>query len=246
MKIREVCKPTCWSAVLLLCVVGVALAQENSAPPSNAHLAPATVADFKGKVQLQLPGQGFSSPARGQVLPPDTVVTTERGRILLRLEDGSEILMRPHTQLVLKQPSTSNWHRIELLIGRIKVEIQKRLSGSPPFQIGSPGAVISVRGTRFYVEVYKDKVTEVDVEEGAVELESAKGIGSPILIRKGFSSRVHEDSAPEPPQPTQELQRQSERPDVRGNTAGRDRDNGLGGVNPPANLPESRGGRKPR
>src|SRR5258708_5466186 len=155
---------------------------QNSAPPSDAPFANATVSDFKGKVQIQLPGQASSAPARGQLLPPESVIRTENGRILLRLEDGGEVLVYPHTRLVLKQPSAASWQRLRLLLGRIKAEVQKRIGGSPPFQIGTPSAVISVRGTRFYVEVDKRKVTEVDVEDGLVQLESAKGIGAPVLV----------------------------------------------------------------
>jgi hypothetical protein len=245
MKTRQNDGLTCRLAAFCMCVA-VALAQENSKLTQSVPLASATVADFKGKVQLQLPGQTFSDPVRGQVLPADTVITTADGRILLRLEDGSEILIYPQTQLVLKQPSPNNWQRMGLLLGRIRAEIRKRLSGSPPFQMGSPGAVISVRGTRFYVEVDKQKVTEVDVEQGAVELESAKGIGNPILIKKGFSSRMREDSAPEPAQPMQDLQRQSEQPGFGGNVAGRGQDNAPGRMNPPASPPDRGGGRKPR
>jgi hypothetical protein len=218
---------------------------QNSVPPSGAPFANATVADFKGKVQLQLPGQALSAPTRGELLPPESVISTENGRILLRLEDGGEVLVFPHTRLVLKQPSTASWQRLQLLLGRIKAEVQKRIGGSPPFQIGTPSAVISVRGTRFYVEVDKQKVTEVDVEDGVVQLESAKGIGAPILIKAGFSGRVkNEDSAPDPPQPTEQLKNQSGTSDGRGNPGG-GRDNGLG-ANPPGNPPAARGGgRKP-
>jgi hypothetical protein len=111
--------------------------------------------------------------------------------------------------VLLKQPTPSNWQRLQLLFGRVRAEVQKRISGAPPFQVGTPSAVISVRGTRFYVEVDKHKATQVDVEEGAVQLENANGVGTPVLIPAGSSSRVGENSAPEPVQPTSKLQKQS-------------------------------------
>ncbi len=93
------------------------------------------------------------------------------------------------------------------------MEVQKRLGGTPPFQIGTPSAVISVRGTRFLVEVNRHNVTEVDVQEGLVEIKSASGLGTPVLVGPGFSSRVGENSAPEPARPTRELRPELERPD---------------------------------
>ncbi len=218
MKIRQIRKQVFFSMMFFLCAGTVsASAQQNATSPASAPYAGATVADFEKKVQLQLPGQGFSAPSRGQVLPPDSVIETGDGHILLHLEDDSEIVVQPHTHVILKQPSPTGWQRLQLLLGQIKATIQKRISGSPPFQIGTPSAVISVRGTRFYVQVDKHKTTQVDVEEGEVQLESAKGIGAPVLIKAGSSSRVGEDSAPEPTQPTSELHRQSGKSGSQGN-----------------------------
>jgi len=140
---------------------------------------------------------------------------------------------------MLKQPSPTNWRRLELLLGKIKAEIQKRVGGSPPFQIGTPSAVISVRGTRFYVEVDKHQVTRVTVEEGEVEVENVKGVGKPVRIKAGFSTRVGEDSSPEPPQQAPGFQRQP------GNNPGDSRDEALPGAGQRANPPTPRSGKKP-
>jgi FecR protein len=200
--------------------------------PSDAPLANATVADFKGKVQVQLPHQASSTPTRGQVLPPESLVSSEDGSLLLRLEDGSEVLVHPHTRLILKQPSSTNWRRLHLWLGRIKVTIQKRVGGAPSFEIGTPSAVISVRGTRFTVQVDRRHVTSVDVEEGVVELKNAKGIGAPVLVKAGASSRVGEDSTPEPAHPTPGPQPQSHGADQK-NDATKGGDPGFGRINQP-------------
>lgn len=193
--------------VLLFC--GLAAAQE---PAIKAPLAGATIADFKGKVSIQLPHQSFGAPARGEVLPPETAVNTDEGTMLLRLTDGSEVLVRAHTRLLIKEPETSGWRYIQLLLGRVRAQVQKHLGGAPGFQIGTPSAVISVRGTRFDVEVDRRGITEVDVEEGVVELDSLGGRGGSVLITAGFSSRVSAQSIPETPRPTRELRPDVERP----------------------------------
>lgn len=210
MRFRQILERVLFCVMFSVCVsMSSAPAQQTAEPVSSAPFANATVADLKGKIQVQLPGQALSAPALGQVLPADSEIISGDGQMLLRLEDGSEVLVHPHSHLALKQPSPSNWQRLQLLVGRIRTEVQKRISGAPPFQVGTPSAVISVRGTRFYVEVDKHKTTEVDVEEGEVQLENAKGVGAPVVIPAGSSSRVGEDSAPEPVQPTSKLQHQS-------------------------------------
>jgi len=199
------------AGVMLYCAC--AFAQEKpSAAAVNAPYAGATISDFKGKVSVQLPAQAFSAPVRGEMLPPETAVTTDDGRLLLKLSDGSDILVRPHTKLVLKQPETSGWKYFQMTVGRIRTSIQKRLGGTPSFQIGTPSAVISVRGTQFEVEVDRRGFTEVDVDEGVVELESVTGQGESVMISAGFSSRVGMETGPETPRPTRDLRPMLDRP----------------------------------
>lgn len=206
---------------LLFTLIGLALccvcaaAQETAAV--SAPYAGATISDFKGKVSIQLPTQAFSAPVRGESLPPDTTVSTDEGRLLLKLSDGSDVLVRAHTKLLLKQPETSGWKYFQLLIGRVRTQIQKRLGGSPAFQIGTPSAVISVRGTKFDVEVDRRGFTQVDVDEGVVELEAVTGRGESVMITAGFSSRVGMETGPEVPRPTQDLRPQLDRPSRRDN-----------------------------
>ncbi|HSM87375.1 MAG TPA: FecR family protein [Candidatus Limnocylindrales bacterium] len=196
--------------VLFCCIL--TSAQEKQVAPLNAPFAGATITDFKGKVSIQLPSQSLSAPSRGEVLPAETLISTQDGRMLLRLADGSDVLVRPNTRLLVKQPESGNWRYIQLLIGRVRAEIQKRLGGSPGFQIGTPSAVISVRGTVFEVEVNRLGFTEVDVHEGVVQLDSAKGMGESVLVRAGFSSRVGFESGPETPRPTRDMRPELERP----------------------------------
>jgi len=211
---------------LLLCVCGMAAAQEPQAP-AHAPYAGATISDFKGKVSIQLPGQSLHAPNRGDVLPAETQINTGDGRLLLRLSDGSDLLVRPNTRLVLKQPETNGWRYLQLLVGRVRAEIQKRLGSSPGFQIGTPSAVISVRGTRFEVEVNRQGLTEVDVHEGVVQLDSVKGLGESVLIRAGFSSRVGFESGPESPRPTRDMRPELDRPGHGGDHHSGDEDDSI-------------------
>lgn len=198
--------------VIGLALFGTCAVGQQVTPAVSAPYAGATISDFKGKVSIQLPAQAFTSPLRGEVLPPDTTVSTDEGRLLLKLSDGSDVLVRPYTKLLLKEPETNGWKYFQILLGRVRTQIQKRTGGSPAFQIGTPSAVISVRGTKFNVEVDRRGFTQVDVDEGVVELEAVTGRGEAVMITAGFSSRVGMETGPEVPRPTQDLRPQLDRP----------------------------------
>src|SRR6266481_9196205 len=168
---------------------GMAAAQEQptSSTPATAMIAGATIAEWKGNVRLSLPDQSPTNPLRGEQLPPGAIVETGSGRLLLRLSDGSEVLVRAHTRLQVQQPSLTDPSYFQLLLGRIRALIYKR-TGGVPFELGTPSAVIAVRGTQFDVEVNPHKVTEVDVVDGLVEVYGRNAAGGPVLLEPGFST----------------------------------------------------------
>jgi hypothetical protein len=186
--------------------LGPALAQDQQPSTSsvNAPLAGATISQWKGNIHLNLPGQPSSTPTVGETLPAGTVLETGGGRLLLQLADGSQVLVRSHTRLTVKQPTPTDRGYFQLLLGRIRAIITKRTGGAPPFELGTPSAVIAVRGTQFEVEVNRQQETEVDVLEGVVEVIS-KHTGTSVLVEAGSSTRVGINSAPEPPRPTAEM-----------------------------------------
>lgn len=196
-------------------IAGTAAAQEQqtTSAPSGVQITGATVAEWKGDVHLSLPAQSPTNPFRGEQLPVGTILDTGSGRMLLRLSDGSEVLVRPHTRLQLQQPSFADPRYLQLLLGRIRALINKRTGGTLPFQLGTPSAVIAVRGTEFDVEVNRQNVTEVDVVDGLVEVSGRNPTWGSVLLEPGFSTRVGPDSGPEQPEPTNEMRPEVERPE---------------------------------
>ena len=187
--------------------------QQTSPAPTTAAIAGATIAEWKGDIRLNLPGQLPSNPLRGEQLPPGTILDTGSGRLLLRLSDGSEVIVRAHTRLQVQQPSLTDPSYLQLLLGRIRALINKRTGGAVPFELGTPSAVIAVRGTQFDVEVNARNVTEVDVVDGLVEVYGKNINGGSVLLEPGFSTRVGMDSGPEQPEPTNEIRPEVERPE---------------------------------
>ena len=180
-------------------VVG-SMAQQTS-PGGTAALryGSAVVADFKGDITLRTPDGNSPAVQKGLVLPADTTIETAKGSILLSLADGSQVLIKSHTRVQLQQPEKSLGNFLQLLLGNIVAKVQKRLGIEPSFRMGTPTAVITVRGTRFSVEVTRQNKTVVEVYEGLVEVVGIAAPSRPVMIRPGFSTQVGLDGAPDTP-----------------------------------------------
>ena len=106
----------------------------------------------------------------------DEIRTEDNGKVTIELPNGGLIDLGPRTSFTIRGPDKESF---ELLIGKIWVSIQKKLK---KFEVITPIAVASVRGTEFTVNVDEDGTTTVMVLEGFVEvrdLTSNAGISLP-------------------------------------------------------------------
>jgi ferric-dicitrate binding protein FerR (iron transport regulator) len=182
---------------LMVCIVLVGATGQNP-EPAALSVDSATIAELKGEVTLHgAPGDVLTAQ-RGTVLGAESKIDTAKGSVLLDLQDGSQVLVKPNSHVVLKSPSQDKGYWLELLLGKINAKVQKRLGNAPSFRMGTPTAVITVRGTRFSVEVNKKQKTSVEVFEGLVEV-GGFAHGTPVLLRPGFYSGIERDRDPEQP-----------------------------------------------
>ena len=179
-------------------------AAAQTAPPQQTILpiGSAEISEVKGTVVLHSPQGSPLTAQRGVTLDAGSTIETAKGSLLLDLQDGSQVLVKAHSNVVLKAPNEGKGYSLELFIGNILVKVRKRLGNNPSFRMGTPTAVITVRGTRFSVEVNK-RSTTVEVFEGLVEVAGLMQ-GSPrVLIRPGFSTQVESDRGPDQPRETE-------------------------------------------
>ncbi len=190
------------SALILFLVLPLC-AQLQSPAPEPVALASesATVNEAKGEVTLRSVKGEPIGVQRGQVLPAGSTIETAKGSILLDLQDGSQVLVKAHSRAVLKAPSQYKGYSLELFLGKVLAKIQKRIGNAPSFKMGTPTAVITVRGTRFLVDVNKKQKTTVEVYEGVVEvLGMGPGVmDRPVLINSGYLTQVERDHEPQRP-----------------------------------------------
>lgn len=184
--------------ISVLAVYTVACGQSLEPQPVPLPVGSATVTEMKGTVALKAPDGSVLTPQRGLVLTADSTIETGKGSALLALQDGSQVLVKAHSRVVLRAPDQGKGYYLELFLGRVVNKVQKRLGNTPSFRMGTPSAVITVRGTRFEVEVNKKLRTAVAVYEGLVEVGGFTN-APPVLLRPGFFTGVDRDRAPESP-----------------------------------------------
>jgi hypothetical protein len=200
--IRHVCA----GLIGLLVLAG---ASGQSPEPTALPVGSATIAELKGDVEVHsLQGDAVAAQ-RGTMLGAGSKIDTAKGSVLLDLQDGSQVLVRANSHIVLKAPDQGKGYWLELLMGKINAKVQKRLGNAPSFRMGTPTAVITVRGTRFAVHVDKRQRTHVEVFEGLVEV-AGFFHGAPVMVRPGYSTGVEQNRDPEQPRGMDNRERENE------------------------------------
>jgi len=168
----------------------VAAALACMAQSARAQVAPveARIASVNGAALLSSGTQAPTAAKRGDVLfPGEEIDTRGGGRLTIELSDGSLVVVRPGSRVLLKDFRAANTLRelFEVLLGRVRVKIN-HFGGKPnPYRINSPTASIAVRGTEFSVAVNGVGDTEVIVYEGLVEVTSLSNPQNKVLVHPG-------------------------------------------------------------
>ncbi len=103
------------------------------------------------------------------ISPQQWVITGPDGYVQFQVSDGSTFEVYPNSKVVFRANPGNLRDLVDMIIGRIRVHIEK-IGGQPnPNNVKTPTAVISVRGTIFDVVVDPDDdSTTVAVTEGLV------------------------------------------------------------------------------
>lgn len=155
----------------------------------------------KGKVSLV---RGQASPSLLQnndtVQAGDEILTDRKSSATIRMPDRSTVRIYPNSHVVLRA-QTGNWKEfLQLLLGNVRVQIEK-LSGRPnPKSMTTPTAIIAVRGTIFSVAVNSNGDTQVGVENGLVSVANQLHPEDEVMVKPGQMVWVRRDQRPTQPQ----------------------------------------------
>lgn len=180
-------------AELSLLLAAVAVVSPAQILPSDAGNYAAKVVSLDGDVRVLKDGQPWALDIGDLVQAKQIIVSGPDGHALFQVSDGSTFEVFPGSTVVFRR-NPPNWRDLlDLLVGRVKIHIQ-RWGGQPnPNRIMTPTAVISVRGTTFDISVSDDdQTTLVEVEEGEVEVRHALlPSGKAKVLDAGESIRVY-------------------------------------------------------
>src|ERR1700730_6552230 len=129
-----------------------------------------------------------------QVQLQQVIITGRDGYAKFQVSDGSTFEVYPNSNVIFRK-NPGNWRDLlDVLVGRVRIHIQK-LGGQPNNnRVITPTAVISVRGTTFDVKVEDNgDTTEVGVEEGLVDVENFPVKGKVVSLTPGKSIKVYKN-----------------------------------------------------
>lgn len=133
----------------------------------------------------------------------DSIVMT-KGRMTLQLDEDKYVYVEEAAELWLEATGTSSKSKtvIHLTKGEIVNEIQNKLNADSTYEVNTPNATMSVRGTTFYVNVFEEDgviYSKCCVFEGLVEtnLVYADGTIAPesklVGVDRGKQVIIYED-----------------------------------------------------
>jgi hypothetical protein len=157
--------------------------------------AAATAQTVDGRVSVVRDLQEWAIVRGDKVKVQETIVTGKDGHALFAVSDGSTFEVFPNAKVVFRK-NAGNWRDLlDVMLGRVRVQIEHIGNTPNPNKILTPTAVISVRGTIFDITVNDDnEATLVEVEEGVVDVSHALlGSGNKRTLRAGESVIVYKN-----------------------------------------------------
>ena len=180
----------CRAGLLVAASLGLCTAQVLPQPSEAA----AKVISLTGQVSVLRDSEPWALNVGDLVQVRQVIVTGPDGFAQFQVSDGSTFEVYPNSNVVFRK-NPPNWRDLlDVLVGRVKIHIQKWGGQPNPNRILTPTAVISVRGTTFDVEVSDDdETTLVTVEEGTVDVRHALKPGETKRLNAGESIHVYRD-----------------------------------------------------
>ncbi len=134
----------------------------------------------------------------------DNITVHPKSWIILVLENGTIIKVKENSVLTIKKlawTENKNNEIIQLVLWRGIISIKtKNLLPQDNFQIYTPTAICTVKGTTFSVRVNRKGETLVRTLKGIVGVKKSSGLEKEVLVKDGQQSIVKLNSPPSPPQ----------------------------------------------
>jgi hypothetical protein len=209
MKKRRHALRVAFLAGSLFTLVAITGACGNAAPTSTtptgtAEATPLTMLSIAGGTVLVMkPGDtDWTTGTAGMTLGVDyKIKTTSGGHATVTFFEGSTIELDSNTEISLSEldlDGTASHISISQSLGKTVSRVTKLVDPASSYEIETPAAVASVRGTDFYVSVTSSGVTTVGSTEGLVVV-VAQGVE--VQLTAGTRTTVSPGKVPGTPVP---------------------------------------------
>ena len=156
---------------------------------SGVFAQQAVIKELSGTVEIKRAGSGvWEKAVQGQTITGDTVISTGFKSSALISFGNSMLTVRPLTRLTLTEISNmagTETINTNLQAGRVRVDANPPAGTKGSYNVQSPIATASVRGTVFEITTYT-----LSVIEGSVEFRGSSG--APVIVDAGGTSAVDE------------------------------------------------------
>lgn len=183
-------------------------------PLAQTQLQPAAILTvIAGDVLMRFGASDFSSAMDGAVLYVGTTIRTSAvARAVITLFEGSTVELEPASDITIEEATLRSGSTIVQLaqsLGRSWHVVTHLTTADSRYEVRTPAATASVRGTAFEVAVddgLAGPTTTVTTTEGRVATADAAA-SSEVLVGADQTTTVRTNSAPEPPRSAPEAQR---------------------------------------
>lgn len=160
--------------------------------------ATVTLISVKGKVQVKTVSGEQISAETGLVLSEGEQVSTGfNGEVRIKYPNETIVELGANSKVTIERCGEENLSNLTVGVLRALV---KKLKVREKFEIKTPTAVCSVRGTEFLVEVSADLMTRVSVFSGNVAARNVAGLGEEILLHPQERIEIQQNLPPGLPQ----------------------------------------------
>jgi hypothetical protein len=191
-------------------VSGAPVAAQVQMPAQTALRAAAVLTVISGNVLMRNPGADFSTASDGSVLyVGSTIRTSADARAIITLFEGSTVELEPASDITIADATMRNGSTVVELaqsLGRSWHVVTHLTTADSRYEVKTPAATASVRGTAFEVVVDGYATTTVTTTEGRVATADAAAT-SEVLVTRDETTTVRANSAPEAPRSAPDAQR---------------------------------------
>ncbi len=197
---------------LLSILMALALLLPAAAQPASGQPGAVAALDpLQGLIQVRgadAPEDAWETITRVRLVAEGEWVRTDHvGEAVLTFFEGNETTILPNTLIKVAKfdidVNGASMVTIEQPVGDTVHEIDPNLSPKPQYEVYTPSAVITVRGTNFWANGTPLSATNINLYDGILEtkgIDPSATIGSPVFISAGQSLLISDLGQPGVPQ----------------------------------------------